>query len=243
MPLVGIPEVEPGDDLANLILLALDRNSVTAASGDIIVVKQKVVSKAEGRLVKLSKVTPSKRASTLAAQEGKDPRLVQLVLSEAKRIVRKGHGVIITETAHGFVCANSGIDRSNVRRGYAALLPLDADASAKRLRKRFEEATGQKLAVVITDTFGRPWRRGQTDVAIGCSGLDPLLSFRGKRDRYGYSLKVTEPAVADEVAGAAELVMGKLSGVPAAVVRGARYARGEKGAKDLVIEADKDLFR
>ncbi|HZW85272.1 MAG TPA: coenzyme F420-0:L-glutamate ligase, partial [Nitrososphaerales archaeon] len=156
---------------------------------------------------------------------------------------RAGHGVIITETRQGLVCANSGVDQSNVGKGYAALLPKDPDLSARTLRRSLEKATGVKLAVVVTDTFGRPWRRGQTDVAIGCSGIEPLFSYRGKRDRYGYSLRVTEPAVVDEIAGAAELATGKLSGIPAAVLRGATYRRGESGVASLVMARERDLFR
>jgi len=169
--------------------------------------------------------------------------LVELVLGKGVRLVRVGHGVIITETRHGFICANSGVDKSNVRDGYVALLPVEPDRSARSIRRGIERRTRKKIAGVVTDTFGRPWRRGQTDVAIGCSGIKPLFSYRGKTDNFGYSLKVTEPAVADEVASAAELVIGKLSRIPAAIVRGVRYERGEGGAKGLVIAPDQDLFR
>lgn len=243
IPVKGLPEVASGDDLSELITVGLARNSIKLAGGEVIVVKQKIVSKAEGRLVRLSRVVPGSRAKRVAAAEGKDPRLVELVLSESRRVVRRGHGVIITETKHGFVCANSGIDRSNVPRGYVALLPEDPDASAVRIRRALEGSTHSRLAVIVTDTFGRPWRRGQTDVAIGCSGIEPLLSYRGRNDRYGYQLRVTEPAVVDEIAGAAELVMGKLARVPVAVVRGVPYRHGDGGAKALVIERSKDLFR
>jgi len=242
-PLLGIPEVEPGADLVDLILRSLRRSGVRFADKDVLVVKQKVVSKAEGRLVNLEYVKPGDLASKLGREEGKDPRLVEVVLGEAVRVVRAGHGVIITETRHGFVCANSGVDKSNVRDGYVALLPVDPDRSARSIRRAIEKRTGKRLAVVVTDTFGRPWRRGQTDVAIGCSGIKPLFSYKGKTDSYGYSLRVTEPAVADEVASAAELVIGKLSGIPAAIVRGVKYERGEGGAKELVIAQEQDLFR
>jgi len=168
---------------------------------------------------------------------------MELVLSEAVRVVRMGHGVVITETKHGFICANSGVDQSNVGKGLASLLPDNSDASARRVRRALEAMTRKRLAVIITDTFGRPWRRGQTDVAIGCSGINPLLSFRGRRDRFGYALRVTEPSVVDEVAGAAELVMGKLDRVPAAVVRGVKYTRGEGGVKSLLMSKERDLFR
>lgn len=243
IPIVGVPEIGSGADLVELILDSLATSGISLQDGDVVVVKQKAVSKAEGRVVPLSKVSPSARALKLAKKHGKDPRLVELVLRESVRVVRAGHGVIITETRHGFVCANSGVDQSNVGPGLAALLPLDPDKSARRLRRRLEEKTGKKLAVIITDTFGRPWRRGQTDVAIGCSGMSPVLSYRGRSDMYGYELRVTEPALADEIAGAAELVAGKLARVPVAVVRGVDYKRGEEGARSLVMEPARDLFR
>ena len=243
IPLPGIPEVAEGADLGGLILGSAERNGVPLLEGDVVVVKQKVVSKAEGRVVKLGGVTPGRRARALARSQRKDPRLVELMLRESVRVVRAAHGVIITETRHGFVCANSGVDQSNVGEGCVALLPLDPDLSARKLRSRLESATGKKLAVVITDTFGRPWRLGQTDVAIGCSGMAPLLSYAGRRDRFGYELRVTEPSVADEVAGAAELAIGKLAGIPAAVVRGVDYRPGEGGVKSLVMPRERVLVR
>ena len=243
IPLAGIPEVSEGDDLASLILDAVGRESLALADGDVVVVKHKIVSKAEGRVVSIDAVEPGRKARALAKKEGKDPRLVELMLRESVRVVRASHGVIITRTKQGLVCANSGIDQSNVGKGSVALLPVDPDRSARNLRRVLEKRTGRRLAVVVSDTFGRPWRRGQTDVAIGCSGIKPLFSYKGKTDSYGYSLRVTEPAVADEVASAAELVIGKLSGIPAAIVRGVRYERGEGGAKELVIAQEQDLFR
>jgi coenzyme F420-0:L-glutamate ligase/coenzyme F420-1:gamma-L-glutamate ligase len=243
LPIAGIPDVEDGMDIAGLLLSAMRKSRMTLHDKDVVVVKQKVVSKAEGRVVRLRDVRPRHEAEKLAAEQAKDPRLVELVLREAVRLVRVGHGVIITETRHGFVCANSGVDRSNVKEGHVALLPLDPDASAGRIRRKLEEATGKKIGVIITDTFGRPWRKGQTDVAIGCSGIEPLYSYRGRTDRYGYELRVTEPAVVDEIAGAAELVIGKLAGIPAAIVRGASFTGGERGAKSMVIEKEMDLFR
>lgn len=242
-PIGGFPEVQKGDDIVGLFLAALWNSRLELEDGDVVVVKHKIVSKAEGRLVRLQDVKPVARAKKLAAEQRKDPRLVELILDEAVRVVRARHGIIITETRHGLVCANSGIDRSNVKQGYAALLPLDPDASAKRIRRGLENATGRKIAVIISDTFGRPWRKGQTDVAIGCSGIDPLLSYLGRTDKYGNELRVTEPAVADELAGAAELATGKLSRTPAAVVRGATFTRGEEGVKSIAIEKEKDLFR
>ena len=242
-PLKGLPEVGKGSDVAGLVIAALGRSGIRLKNRDIVVVTHKIVSKAEGHVVRLSEVIPGRRAKSLAKAEGKDPRLMELVLRESARVVRSGHGVVITETKHGFVCANSGVDRSNVRKGYVSLLPADSDLSARRIRRALEDRTGRRLAVVVTDTFGRPWRRGQTDVAIGCSGIDPLVSFRGKVDRFGYALRITEPAVVDEVAGAAELAMGKLDRVPAAVVRGVRYADGEGGVKSLIMQRERDLFR
>lgn len=243
LPLRGIPEVKEGDDLVELVLSAATATRIRIMNRDIFVVKQKIVSKAEGRLVQLASVRPREAARNLAKRQGKDPRIVELILRESKRVVRAGHGVIITETKHGYVCANSGVDRSNVGPGYAALLPSDPDGSARRLRKEIEVRTGSKVAVVITDTFGRPWRKGQTDIAIGCSGIKPLRSYVGRKDRFGYNLRVTEPAVVDEVAGAAELVAGKLSGVPVVILRGLAYERSDQGVSSLIMEKELDLFR
>jgi coenzyme F420-0:L-glutamate ligase/coenzyme F420-1:gamma-L-glutamate ligase len=241
--LTGVPEVSAGADLPALILEAVRRVRLRLRDGDVVVVKQKVVSKAEGRLVALRGVKPGKRARLLGAAQGKDPRLVELILSESVRVVRAGHGVIITETRHGYVCANSGVDQSNVTPGYVALLPVDPDRSASRIRKALRKATGKDVAVVISDTFGRPWRRGQTDVAIGSSGISPLSSYVGAKDRFGYELRVTEPALVDEIASAAELATGKLRGIPAAVVRGVGYLKSDAGVKTLVMEPSRDLFR
>lgn len=243
IPLPGIPEVREGADIGRILLASARRHGVRLADGDIVVVKQKVVSKAEGQVVRLDAVVPGRRARELAESQVKDPRLVEVVLREAVRVVRVGYGVIITETRHGFVCANSGVDQSNVGKGVVALLPVDPDRSARRLRRRLERASGKKLAVVISDTFGRPWRVGQTDVAIGCSGILPLVPYAGKKDRFGYELRVTEPSVADEAAGAAELAIGKLRGIPAAVVRGVEYVRGDAGVRSIIMPRERDLFR
>ncbi len=242
-PVLGIPEVREGSDLGALIFEAMRKGRQSLKDGDVVVVKQKAVSKAEGRTVRLADVVPSPRASRLARRVGKDERLVELILREATRVVRSGHGVIITQTKHGFVCANSGVDRSNVGVGFAALLPVDPDGSARGIRETLESKSGVRVAVVVTDTFGRPWRRGQTDVAIGCSGIVPLVSYAGKKDSFGYPLRVTEPAVVDEIAGAAELAAGKLEGIPVAVVRGVRYTRGEVGMKSVILPRARDLFR
>jgi len=243
IPLQGIPEVTRGDDLAALILGAVDKSFLALDDGDVVVVKHKIVSKAEGRVVRLGTIVPGRRARALARKEGKDPRLVELMLRESVRVVRAGHGVIITETKQGFVCANSGIDQSNVGKGSVALLPVDPDRSAHKLRRELERRTGKVLAVVITDTFGRPWRLGQTDVAIGCSGVLPLVEYAGRKDKFGYELRVTEPSIVDEVASAAELAIGKLDGIPAAIARGVEYVRGEEGVKGMLMPAERDLFR
>jgi coenzyme F420-0:L-glutamate ligase/coenzyme F420-1:gamma-L-glutamate ligase len=242
-PVKGIPEVRQGDDIVSLLLEALKKNDLQLRDLDIVVIKQKIVSKSEGRLVRLDSVTPGRRARRIAAAAHKDPNMVEMILRESKRVVRMGHGVIITETTQGLVCANSGVDRSNVPPGWASLLPERPDRSATRLRRTLEATTGLRHAVIITDTFGRPWRKGQTDVAIGCSGISPLNSYRGKLDLYGYKLRVTEPAIIDEIAGTAELVSGKLTGVPVAIVRGLKYQRSDSGVKALLMERRRDLFR
>ncbi len=242
-PVRGIPEVQKGSDIALMVLEATRASGLALEHGDIVVVKQKVVSKAEGRVVELRKVKPGRRASELARTQKKDPRLVEMILQESVRVVRAGHGVIVTETKQGLVCANSGVDQSNVGKGFAVLLPTNPDLSAKRIRIGLEAATNKKLAVIVTDTFGRPWRKGQTDVAIGCSGIKPLVSYKGRTDAFGYELRVTEPAVVDEVAGAAELAVGKLGRIPVAVVRGVEYTRGEAGVRSLIMERSRDLFR
>lgn len=242
--IAGIPEVLPGDDLAALILDAAGRQGIEIATGDVLVVTQKVVSKAEGRLVRLSSVEPSDFAWRVAADTGKDARHVEVVLDESRRIVRMDRGVLITETRHGFVCANAGVDASNTGSpDLLALLPEDPDHSAEELRRVIEERTGAAVAVIISDTFGRPWREGTDQVAIGVAGLLPLKDYVGQKDAYGYELRVTQVAVADELAGAAELVMGKLERIPVAVIRGYSYEPGSASARDLIRDREKDLFR
>lgn len=242
-PLRGIPRVKPGDDLLGYLARSIEAGGIVLQDSDVVVITQKVVSKAEGRVVKIDDVRPGRKAKLLAEELRKDPRTVQVILSESKRIVRKGHGVLIMETKHGFVCANVGIDQSNVEEGYLTLLPEDPDRSARRIRKKLEAATGKRLAVVITDTFGRPWRDGQIDVAIGCSGLAPLEDLVGTTDPYGHMLRVTQPAIVDEIASASELVMRKHSLTPAAVVRGVTYKRGDAGVRSIVRERRMNLFR
>jgi coenzyme F420-0:L-glutamate ligase/coenzyme F420-1:gamma-L-glutamate ligase len=246
VPIPGLPMIAPGDDLGKLLADAIDAARVGVKAEDVVVVCQKVVSKAEGALVPLADVTPSELALRLAAQtQGKDPRAVEVVLRQTKRIVRNDHGHLIVETAHGWVCANAGVDESNgVADGVVTLLPVDADASAERLRAALAGRFGVPLAVVVTDTFGRPWREGLVEVAIGCAGMEPLLDLRGRADLLGRTLHHTVVALADEVAAAAGLVMEKDSGVAAAIVRGIRYTPGRTGAATaLVRRPEFDLFR
>jgi coenzyme F420-0:L-glutamate ligase/coenzyme F420-1:gamma-L-glutamate ligase len=243
-PLPGIPEIKPGDDLAALIWHALQRASLTLDDGDVLVVTQKVVSKAEGRIVDLASVTPSDFARRYAELAEKDPRQVEVVLRESRRVVRMAGPVMICETRHGFICANAGVDASNAGGGdVVILLPVDPDASARAIRDRLQAESGAIIGVVISDTFGRPWREGQTDVAIGCAGLDPLHEYIGDVDPHGYELRVTAIAVADELAGAAELALGKVSRVPVALIRGYQWSPAERGATALIREPSKDLFR
>jgi coenzyme F420-0:L-glutamate ligase / coenzyme F420-1:gamma-L-glutamate ligase len=243
IPLLGLPKVEKGDDISKLVLDALSRNKLKLEDRDVVVITQKVVSKSQGRVLRIDSIKPSKKAVELAPRVNKDPRVVEAILRESKRIVREGHEVIITETSHGFVCANSGVDLSNVPDGSLALLPLDPDGDAAAIRERLENATGKELAIIISDTFGRPWREGQVDVAIGCSGIEPLETLIGRRDPYGYELKVTEPAIVDEIAAASELVMRKLAMVPVSVVRGVSYKRGDRGVRSIIMKPEDDLFR
>jgi coenzyme F420-0:L-glutamate ligase/coenzyme F420-1:gamma-L-glutamate ligase len=240
----GMPEVRPGDDLAALILEAARGQGADVEDGDVLVVTQKIVSKAEGRLVDLRQVEPSPRAQEMAARMGKDARLLEVILRESRRIVRQERGVIICETKQGFVCANAGVDTSNVGDGVAALLPEDPDESAERIRAAIrEEKAGASVAVIISDTFGRPWREGHTNVAIGVAGMSPVKDYVGETDPHGYVLRVSTMAVADELAAAAELVMEKLSRVPVAIVRGFDYERAEGSARELIRSRERDLFR
>lgn len=241
----SLPELRPGDDLPGLVCDAVGVEAGGLQEGDVVVVTQKVVSKAEGRLVDLRTVQPSAFAQALARELGKDPALVEVVLGETRRIVRMDRGVFIVETHGGFICANAGVDRSNVPEEHlVTLLPADPDASAARLHAALAARwPGVTCGVVITDSFGRPWREGITEVAIGVAGLQPVVSLRGLRDPYGYLLTATDVAVADELASAAGLVMGKLDRVPAAVVRGAPVRFGTGSGKGLLRPAERDLFR
>ena len=246
--LEGIPEVRPGDDLAQMVVAALEAtpNALPARDDDVLVVTQKVVSKAEGAIADLATVEPRAEAVAFAERWERDARQVELVLRHAKRVVRMANGLVITETPHGFVCANGGIDASNVgpeSGTIVTLLPDDPDASAGRIRAAVREATGVDVPVVISDSFGRPWRFGIVDVAIGVSGLLPLDDLRGTRDHDGRVMKSTVRAVADELASAAELTLGKRSGRPVALVRGAAFTRGEASIRDVVMTESFDLFR
>ncbi|MSQ41483.1 MAG: coenzyme F420-0:L-glutamate ligase [Dehalococcoidia bacterium] len=241
--ITGIPLVRAGDDLAALILEAAAAQATPLADGDALVVTQRVVSKAEGRVVPLDNFEPSPFARDFAQRMEKDPRLVEAVLRESTRVVRQVGGVLITQTRHGYICANAGVDASNVGgQDLVSLLPLNPDASCRRIRDAARARLGVDLGVVMTDTFGRPWREGHTNVAIGVAGLRPLRSYIGMPDMDGRELRVTTICVADELAAAAELVMGKVDAVPAAIVRGYRFERGEGSSAELVRARELDLF-
>jgi coenzyme F420-0:L-glutamate ligase/coenzyme F420-1:gamma-L-glutamate ligase len=243
VPVGGLPEVASGADLAGLLLTAMERLRLSPAETDVVVVTQKVVSKAEGRVIRLDTVTPGSEAKRLAGETGFEARHVEVILGESVRIVRVAPRVLITETRQGFVCANAGVDRSNTGGvDRAVLLPVDPDASAAALRQRLTEATGVAVGVLISDSFGRAWREGQVNVAIGAAGVACLTDYRGSRDDDGYRLQGTVLATADELAAAAELVMRKLDRVPAAVVRGLDL-RGEGDARVLRRDPALDLFR
>jgi coenzyme F420-0:L-glutamate ligase/coenzyme F420-1:gamma-L-glutamate ligase len=239
----GLPEIRRGDDLARLIVEAARRQDTPLRDRDLLVVSQKIVSKTEGRLVRLSEVTPSDRARAVAEEIGRDPRLVEVILSESRRVVRQDKGVLIVETHHGWVCANAGVDQSNVDADTACLLPEDSDRSAAQLRERLRALTGHDLAIVVADTFGRPWREGLVNVAVGLAGFQPIVSYLGKEDPAGHVLQATILALADELASAAEPVMGKLDRVPVAIIRGLDWERGEGSSRALMRDPARDLFR
>jgi coenzyme F420-0:L-glutamate ligase/coenzyme F420-1:gamma-L-glutamate ligase len=240
----GIPMVQAGDDLAALLARGLDHTGFKLERGDVLVVCQKVVSKAEGRLVDLKDIEPSAFAKNLALRWEKDPRAVEVVLRQTSRIVRNDHGVIIVETGPGWVCANAGVDESNsLEDDRAILLPEDPDASAAKLRAEMRRRYGVEIAVLITDTFGRPWRDGLTEICLGISGINPMLDLRGSKDLGGRELEHTVVAIADEIASAAGLLMEKASATPAIVMRGYHYEPFEGSAKVLIRPAEMDLFR
>ena len=231
-------DIVPNDNLVDLVL-----ESTEIQDGDILVFSQKIVSKSEGRILSLSSVNPSLLANGISSSYNKDPRLVELILSESKRIVRMENGIIIVETNHGFVCANAGIDESNVQDGYATLLPEDPDRSANLLKERIGQKTGKNIAVIISDTFGRPFRLGQTDVAIGVAGIEPILDYSGKPDTFAKIMQVTAIAIADEICAATELVMGKVEKCPVAIVRNYKFDFSNTKIQNLLRPKHEDLFR
>jgi coenzyme F420-0:L-glutamate ligase/coenzyme F420-1:gamma-L-glutamate ligase len=244
LPIALAAEIRPTDSLADRLLNALRRARLNVQSGDILIVKHKIVSKSEGRIVDLATIQPSAESIAWATQYDLDARVIELALRESRSVIRRKNGVLITETHHGFLCANSGIDVSNVDGGdHALLLPEDPDRSAANLRRALKKQTGLSLPVIITDSFGRPWREGLTEVAIGIAGMKPLRDDRGRRDPHGYKLKASVEAVADELACAAGLVCGKLNRAPACIIRGYRYAPGSGAAQELLRPAANDLFR
>jgi coenzyme F420-0:L-glutamate ligase/coenzyme F420-1:gamma-L-glutamate ligase len=248
LPVTGIGEIAPGIDLGTLLFDALQAQEMTIHRGDVFVVTQKIVSKAEGRVVNLEDIQPSEFARKYAEEYNKDAEHVEVVLRESARIVRMDHGVLIAETKHGFICANAGVDESNVNgKRQLTLLPDDPDRSAHLLRTRLQQLAGQDesfdIAVIISDTWGRPWRSGQVNMAIGVAGMEPLADYRGQFDPYGYELHASIIAVADELAAAAELVMGKIDRVPVALIRGYPYTAGSGSGRTLLRDASTDMFR
>ena len=237
IPVHGLPEIRQGDDLAAMVV-----EHVALEDRDVLVLAQKVISKAEGRVVRVDDYDPSARAVELAGDE-RDPRELEVILRESRRVVRERGPLVIAETSHGFVCASAGVDHSNAPEpGTLVLLPADPDASARAVRERVRDLTGRDVGVVVSDSFGRPFRHGTTDVAIGLAGIPPIIDLRGTTDRIGYELRASRVAVADQIAGAADLARGKADGVPAVVVRGLRL-EGDGSARELVIEPALDLFR
>lgn len=241
--LEGIDEVQGGDSVGALICEACSRQNFGLLDDDILVVAQKIVSKAEKRTISLDEVQPSPRAIELAKQLDKEPGLVEVILRESREIVRMGGRALIVETHHGFICANAGVDQSNVGLRQLALLPEDPERSAREIRDEIQRQTGKKPAVIISDSFGRPWRVGTVDIAVGVSGLKPVKDERGTLDRYGYQLKAAVAAVADEIAAAAELVMGKRDGIPVVIVRGCAIDREDGSVRELLRPEAEDLFR
>jgi coenzyme F420-0:L-glutamate ligase / coenzyme F420-1:gamma-L-glutamate ligase len=244
IPVRGIREVRPGDSLAKLVIAALRKQRERLRAGDILVLKHKIVAKAEGCMRKLADVKPSARARRWARRWKHDAQLAEIALQDATRVVRAGHGVLITETRHGLVCANSGVDLSNVDGGETAvLLPADSDASARRVHNDLRRALRLHIPVLVADSFGRPWREGLTEAAIGVAGLEPLHDFRGRLDPHGYQLHATAEAVADELACLAGLACGKLQRTPACIIRGFSYTKGKGSSKPLIRARERDLFR
>lgn len=243
-PLTEIPLVKEGDDLAKMIVQSARAQMVELEDGDVIVVTQKIVSKSEGRVISLDGIEPSPFAKWVALETDRDPRYVEAILGETNRFVKMKYRHIITETKYGFVCANAGIDRSNIEgEETISLLPKDPDHSARRLRDEIKNLTGKKVAIIITDTWGRPWRLGQVNFAIGLAGMTPFRDHRGESDMFGYTLRVTNIAIADELASAAELVMAKSDRIPVAVIKGCKYSVEAGSAKDIIRPLKDDLFK
>ena len=231
---------QPSDDVVDLLLSS---SKTTLENGDVVVISQKIISKHEGQVIKLESIIPSELSVGIASAYDKDPKLVEAIMSESQRIVRMEHGVIIVETKHGFICANAGIDESNVEDGYATLLPKNSDTSAQKIRSKILEKTGKKVAVIISDTFGRPFRMGQTDHAIGVSGINSILHYEGTPDTFGKTLRVTATAIADELCSAAELVMGKTKKRPAAIIRNFEFKENNGNIQSIIRSKEEDLFR
>jgi coenzyme F420-0:L-glutamate ligase / coenzyme F420-1:gamma-L-glutamate ligase len=248
IPITGIGDISPGSDLGLIIYEAMQAQDIELLQSDVLIVTQKIVSKAEGNIVNLDEVQPSEFAHSLATESKKDAPYIEVVLRETRRIVRMDRGVLISETKHGFICANAGVDESNVNGARAiTLLPVDSDLSAQKLRTRFQVLAGEDsaftIAVVISDTWGRPWRNGQVNMAIGVAGMEALVDYRGQYDTYGYELHASVLAVADELASAGELVMGKIDHIPVALIRGYSYIPGEGSATALIRDPATDMFR
>jgi coenzyme F420-0:L-glutamate ligase / coenzyme F420-1:gamma-L-glutamate ligase len=239
----GMPEIEAGDPLPSLIVASVRAAGIQIIEGDLFVVAQKAVSKAEGCTVQLAGIEPSEIARDWATRYDKDARMIEVVLRESKRVVRMERGVLITETRHGFICANAGVDASNVAPDVVTLLPADADQSARDIRATLEREFNTRVAVIVSDTFGRPWREGITNVAIGVAGIAPLVDYRGQMDSHGRPLKVTVIAIADELASAAELLMRKTAGVPVVIIRGFDYTARAASVRELIRPPETDLFR
>jgi coenzyme F420-0:L-glutamate ligase/coenzyme F420-1:gamma-L-glutamate ligase len=243
-PIPLVDEIVPGDSLAEKLLSSCEHHKLSLLQGDIVVIKHKVVSKAEGQLIELAKIKPSRASQSWARRYSLDARVVEVALSQAKRIVRRKRGVLITETQHGFICANSGVDASNVNGGrHALLLPKNSDRSAARIHRELKKSLKLHIPIIISDSFGRPWREGLTEVAIGIAGMKPLHDYRGRRDPHGYKLQASIEAIADELACAAGLVCGKLSRTPACIIRGFAYHRGPGEVRALIRPRKMDLFR
>ena len=238
IPIYVQKEIDPSDDLSEIVL-----KSEQLHDGDIVVIAQKIISKQEGCLIDLSTVTPSLLAEGIGSQYQKDPRIIELILSESKRIVRMARGILIVETHHGFICANAGIDESNIAEGFATLLPVDSDISAQRIRNKILKQSKKNVAVIISDTFGRPFRMGQINHAIGISGLNPVLDYEGTLDSFDKILRVTAIAIADEISSASELVMGKSLKCPIAIIRDYAFKSEDCSVSELIRSSDEDLFR